>query len=565
MAAHPRAHGEDEEVDSEVICRCGFSRHDDGALAIALDSSAAARRCVLTSNAQVLIAAIVLYGSITLAQLLGAWYARSLALLVDCASMLVDVISYVGAAWHELYSKAHEGERAVRRNEMIVSALSLAALWGVTIPGVVGAIAVIAERRRLDRIAAHGVRVEREGGADVDPWLMLAFALAGLVCDALSLVCFLAPPAGRKGTAAGRRARAKARRGLSVGERVTHATRTPRGDSAPLANGSAGGGRSRADSHAHGEADEEALVASFSRAQSAGEADLPACARVPPGADAPAPARGGHAPGAACAGAPGRARTSGGGAARAGGAAAEVPRAGSAVSDDSATPAGRQGAPAAACAEHARAPASTRTPSAPAAPAGEAPAGAVNMRSAFAHVFADSCRSLSTAIAALLILLRGLDPQLTDAVCSLVVALFVVSASAGVCRLWCRQAGIELRRARAARRWRAATTAARAPSPRAARRAPSADGAHIELRPASTAGSAQWREANACADSRAAATPAAAGGDSSMARGVATWQTRASGASAPQVPTPRDVAGWHDSSAADEAHDQHRLLPARGP
>jgi hypothetical protein len=64
----------------------------------------------------------------------------------------------------------------------------------------------------------------------------------------------------------------------------------------------------------------------------------------------------------------------------------------------------------------------------------------INMRSALAHVVADSCRSVSTATAAVLIIFFDYEPQRTDAVCSLIVACFVITASVGVCKLWCKLA-----------------------------------------------------------------------------------------------------------------------------
>ncbi|KAJ1622594.1 hypothetical protein T492DRAFT_1061345 [Pavlovales sp. CCMP2436] len=269
----------------------------------------------------------MLTSAMTSSQFVGAWYANSLSLLIDCSSMLVDVISYSAATWVEC-SPSGKG-----RNEMIVSALSMLALWGVTVPGIIGALAVLDESHRREQLAAEGIDMmlgDEDG--EVSPRIILGFAIAGIVCDAVAVSCFCAQ---RPKT---RRAQHKPLTKAGQLERTVSMHRALPTEShdgrAALAHGGGDGGEG-------------------------GEED---------GTD----------------------------------------------EEDGGS-------------------------------AGYSDRDAINMRSAFAHVLTDSCRSVSTAVAAVLILFFGFEARKTDALCSLIVAAFVISTSVDVCKMWCTLACADIR------------------------------------------------------------------------------------------------------------------------
>lgn len=355
----------------QLVVRAEAWRDASQGLELALRTKRKTRRLRVSLNAQVLISTLVLYSMITSAQFVGAWYANSLSLLIDCSSMLVDVISYVAAIWAEC------SPREKQRNEMIASALSMLALWGVTLPAIVGALAVLAESERRLQLKAQGVTVFAgdDENDQPNPYVILGFAIAGIVCDSISLTCFC------------RQQRRRAQKREPDPRRRPAAVQLQRFTSRSEArNGTA----SRVMSDEHG----TALIAA---AHLSDEEEQPSDHQ--------------HSR---------RARQ------------AKCTEAGAAADpedDDGAA---------------------------------EDKGDAVNMRSALAHVVADSCRSVSTAIAALLIIHLDFDPRTTDAKCSLVVAAFVISASVGVCKLWCTLACRDMR-----------TTFRRAPP-----------GAHGERRPA---------------------------------------------------------------------------------
>lgn len=276
------------------------ARHEDGSVRITSNSRCARTRCTWSRNAIVLRSFILFYATITFAQFLGAWYAQSMALLADCSSMLVDVIAYLGAAWAE---GASHGKA---RKELVISGLSLCALWGVTIPVVTGSVLIILRREEAELESG-------ESGVEdtVDPRIILAFSVLGIICDGLSIACFKC----NESRASKKRPRFRREKGGSPGLAARHQYALPLGDQDLLE-----------------------------------EKDAPQ---------------------------------------------------GGSNGDD------------------------------------EAPA-TLNMRSAFAHVLADTCRSLVTGFAAVLILFYDFDPEKTDAKCSLVVAAFVLTASGDVCCEWWR-------------------------------------------------------------------------------------------------------------------------------
>jgi Co/Zn/Cd efflux system component len=316
-----------------LIFRTTVWRDEQQGIELSIRTRGRTRRLALSANSQVLISTLLLNSTIVGAQFVGAWYANSLALLIDSSSMLVDVISYAAAIWAECSPGGN--------SELIVSALSMLALWGVTCPAIVGALFVLKESRRHEQLVLEGVAsLAPDPDSEVNAPVILGFALAGLTCDALALSCFLrqrrslraAPHAG-KGSWGERRRAGHARRSAGMLSPVAAEPGVVEGDGY--------GAGSLVVAHADdGEGEDDAAAAS----------DL------------------------------------------------------------------------------------------------ERDRDAINMRSALAHVVADSCRSLSTAAAALLIILGGYEPRKTDALCSLVVALFVLIASVGVCKLWCSLACVDFRR-----------------------------------------------------------------------------------------------------------------------
>eukprot|EP00301_Raphidiophrys_heterophryoidea_P010719 c1596_g1_i1.p1 GENE.c1596_g1_i1~~c1596_g1_i1.p1 ORF type:complete len:124 (-),score=32.51 c1596_g1_i1:407-730(-) len=65
--------------------------------------------CNCSKNVRALIAPLVLFSLITVAQTAGAMIAHSLALLADCMSMFLDSLTYAGNLFAEVY--VHRDER----------------------------------------------------------------------------------------------------------------------------------------------------------------------------------------------------------------------------------------------------------------------------------------------------------------------------------------------------------------------------------------------------------------------------------------------------------------------
>jgi Co/Zn/Cd efflux system component len=146
-------------------------------------ASRLARRVLrMTPNERTLTVAIVLFSLITLAQLIGAYYARSNALLIDAASMLVDIASYVTNLWAEC-SPAQSARRAAQQ-QVAVSGASLLALWVVTLVGLVQACVSLVGFVPADLSVPDGA-VPR-----VDARIVLGFAAFGVWFDAISIAEF---------------------------------------------------------------------------------------------------------------------------------------------------------------------------------------------------------------------------------------------------------------------------------------------------------------------------------------------------------------------------------------
>ena len=163
-----------------------------------------------TKNVQILAVAAVLFGTITVVQFIAALVANSNALLVDCACMAVDTLSFCGNIYAEC--RTNRGRRRsgvsidvsagvgvgsddkggklgttddpASRNgsndggfvQLIASGFSLLVLLGVSAWFFAEAIVDIVD--------------PDEAGGEVDPWIVFSFALLGLIFDASSLLAF---------------------------------------------------------------------------------------------------------------------------------------------------------------------------------------------------------------------------------------------------------------------------------------------------------------------------------------------------------------------------------------
>ncbi|KAG8466756.1 hypothetical protein KFE25_008135 [Diacronema lutheri] len=140
------------------------------------------KRMALSRNERTLVLTLLLFASITSAQFVGAAFARSLSLLVDAASMLVDVMTYAANLWAEC--AAGRGARHAELVELGVSGFSLCTLWVIMIISVSQAAAAL-------RMARGASGAEAGHGDDaVDGRIVLGFAAVGIVIDVIVLHSF---------------------------------------------------------------------------------------------------------------------------------------------------------------------------------------------------------------------------------------------------------------------------------------------------------------------------------------------------------------------------------------
>eukprot|EP00467_Chlorarachnion_reptans_P015835 CAMPEP_0114509232 /NCGR_PEP_ID=MMETSP0109-20121206/13086_1 /TAXON_ID=29199 /ORGANISM="Chlorarachnion reptans, Strain CCCM449" /LENGTH=377 /DNA_ID=CAMNT_0001688343 /DNA_START=212 /DNA_END=1345 /DNA_ORIENTATION=- len=125
-----------------------------------------APRC--SGNIKTLCTVIILFSTISIAQLLGSFIANSLALLGDSISMGIDTLTFMG----NLY-----GECSVSRHrvtiQLVASGISLLALFLATISVIIEAV---------DRLMYSDKYI-------VDPYIVLGFSFVGLCFD---VICFVA-------------------------------------------------------------------------------------------------------------------------------------------------------------------------------------------------------------------------------------------------------------------------------------------------------------------------------------------------------------------------------------
>ena len=172
----------------------------------------------LTSNSKVLLVAMGFFSTITFAQAFAAIAANSQALLVDCISMGIDAASYgcnvISEAW------PNPDARLAERNQLVTAGISFALLIGFTLSFMLEAIDTIQSDGDTDDSccdSAHGKDeclvqdswcgnftdskelCTQNLSADsqhpciwkgVDPYIVFAFALFGLLFDLGSLLAF---------------------------------------------------------------------------------------------------------------------------------------------------------------------------------------------------------------------------------------------------------------------------------------------------------------------------------------------------------------------------------------
>jgi hypothetical protein len=136
---------------------------------------------ICTSNVKTLALTSFLFLSITVAQVLAARVANSRALLVDSISMGIDGLTFFCNIFVEL-RKGDGGEHL--RSQLVVSAISLGCLTFFTIDALRESFGTA--------LGCWGWSQEAVGSdeEDVNPYIVMAFAVVGLVSDLASLFAF---------------------------------------------------------------------------------------------------------------------------------------------------------------------------------------------------------------------------------------------------------------------------------------------------------------------------------------------------------------------------------------
>jgi Co/Zn/Cd efflux system component len=121
---------------------------------------------------------------VVVVQFIGAVVSHSRAMMIDAASMLIDVATYATNLWVECAPPISIRQAEV--HEVAVSGVSLLALWTITLIGATQAIATLRER------GLSGIRAPEQvaGDQDVDGRIVLGFALLNIAVDVFSLLEF---------------------------------------------------------------------------------------------------------------------------------------------------------------------------------------------------------------------------------------------------------------------------------------------------------------------------------------------------------------------------------------
>lgn len=118
-------------------------------------------------RAKALFVTVMLFFAITVIQFFAALISHSTALLVDCASMLVDTMTYAINLWAECAGESDE------RYSLFSSGLSLFVLYAITAWGLIDAIVDLVTNSYVED--------------DLEPGIVLVFGFGGLVFDVLAI------------------------------------------------------------------------------------------------------------------------------------------------------------------------------------------------------------------------------------------------------------------------------------------------------------------------------------------------------------------------------------------
>mmetsp|Transcript_16 Transcript_16/g.19 ORF Transcript_16/g.19 Transcript_16/m.19 type:complete len:320 (+) Transcript_16:103-1062(+) len=130
--------------------------------------------CFISGNGIALLTAFVLFSTITVVQWFFAQIANSNALKADCTSMGVDAIAFLG----NLFAECLPQDSAIgkRRIELTMSGISHMLLLGFTISFILEGI--------------DDAQVQDDDGQAVNGYIVLAFAIGGLLFDSISLLSY---------------------------------------------------------------------------------------------------------------------------------------------------------------------------------------------------------------------------------------------------------------------------------------------------------------------------------------------------------------------------------------
>jgi len=176
--------GQDALVDpkglTQITPECRFSKALVQPAPVEAGRSEAAGQiicgCKTTGNMRVLALTACLFVIITVAQLFAAVLAHSGALMADSVSMGVDSATYL----LNIVAEASRGKRCHRPFELMVAAVSQAVLIVLT-------VGVLLES--LPNL--NGAAEDDDDADEVNPAIVMAFAIWGLLFDALSLGAFV--------------------------------------------------------------------------------------------------------------------------------------------------------------------------------------------------------------------------------------------------------------------------------------------------------------------------------------------------------------------------------------
>lgn len=128
---------------------------------------------IFTGNIRVLLFTAILFGMITIAQVVAAEMANSEALMADCVSMAVDALTY----FLNIFVELRKGEPMHRHLQLLVPSVSIGILVYFTVD-------MIFEARETLLSPSQ----ERD---DVNPWIVGGFAVWGIIFDLFALAAFM--------------------------------------------------------------------------------------------------------------------------------------------------------------------------------------------------------------------------------------------------------------------------------------------------------------------------------------------------------------------------------------